>query len=191
MYIPQKVFWQALMTSVKQLGSIEISYWGKCTLLFPFHKFFLSFFEVWIQISVFLHHNVMTFVFLTTILLKPWQSKKDQLFVGMLQKNFFFELPPLTRCLIISFFFSFFLSYISGILLRRQIVKCSSENCWFLVRCFFSVIWNISQINIFKTKCKLKCQNDFFGKLFLKSGNTSVYILCFHYWDLSDEHLTW
>ena len=70
-------------------------------------------------------------------------------------------------------------------------VKCSSENCWFLVRCFFSVIWNISQINVFKTKCKLKCQNDFFGKLFLKSGNTSVYFLCFHYWDLSDEHLTW
>ena len=66
----------------------------------------------------------------------------------------------------------------SGVLLRRQIlnvnyhVKCSSENCWFLVCCFFSVIWNISQINIFKTKCKLKCQNDFLGKLFLKSGNT-------------------
>ena len=70
-------------------------------------------------------------------------------------------------------------------------VKCSSENCWFLVRCFFSVIWNISQINVSKTKCKSKCQNDFFGKLFLKSGNTSVHILCFHYWHLSDEHLTW
>ena len=70
-------------------------------------------------------------------------------------------------------------------------VKCLSDNCWFLVCSFFSLIWNISQINVFKTKCKLKCQNDFFGKLFLKSGSTSVYILCFHYWDLSDEHLTW
>ena len=70
-------------------------------------------------------------------------------------------------------------------------VKCLSENCWFLVCCFFSVIWNISEINVFKTKCKSKCQNDFSGKLFLKSGNTSVYISCFHYWDLSDKHLTW
>ena len=30
----------------------------------------------------------------------------------------------------------------------------------------------ISQINVFKTKFKLKCQNDFFGILFVKSGNT-------------------
>ena len=41
-------------------------------------------------------------------------------------------------------------------------VKCSSENCWFLVCCFFSVIWIISQIKFFKPKCKLKCQNIFF-----------------------------
>ena len=68
----------------------------------------------------------------------------------------------------------------------NYLIKCSSENCWFLVHCFFSVIWNISQINVFKTKCKLKCQNDIFGKLFLKSGNTSVYISFFHYWDLSN-----
>ena len=41
-------------------------------------------------------------------------------------------------------------------------VKCSSENCWVLVCCFFSEIWNISQINVLKTKCKSKCQNIFF-----------------------------
>ena len=68
-------------------------------------------------------------------------------------------------------------------------VKYLSENCWFLVCYFFSVIWNIFQVNVFKTK--LKCQNDCFGKLFLKSGNTSVYFVCFHYRNLSDEHLTW
>ena len=85
--------------------------------------------------------------------------------------------------------------FISGVLLQRQILnvnyhfKCSLEISWFLVYCFFSVIWNISQINVFKTKCKLKCQNNIFGKLFLKSGNTSVYFLCFHYWDLFDEHI--
>ena len=45
-------------------------------------------------------------------------------------------------------------------------VKCSSENYWFLVCCFFSVIWNASKINVFKTKRKLKCRIDFFGKLF-------------------------
>ena len=42
-------------------------------------------------------------------------------------------------------------------------VKCLSEKCWFLVHCFFSVIWNISQMNVFKTKCELKCQNDFWN----------------------------
>ena len=57
---------------------------------------------------------------------------------------------------------------------KYWIVKCSSENCWFLVCCFSSVIWNISQINVFKTNCKSKCQNEFLGKLFLKSGNASV-----------------
>ena len=45
-------------------------------------------------------------------------------------------------------------------------VKCLSENCWFLFHCFFSVIWIISQINVFKTKCTLKCQNDFLGNYF-------------------------
>ena len=30
-------------------------------------------------------------------------------------------------------------------------VKCSSEDCWFLARYFFLVIWNVSQINVFKT----------------------------------------
>ena len=86
---------------------------------------------------------------------------------------------------------------ISGVLLRRQLMKRQLSRqmfvrkLLFLVCCFFSVIWNISQINVFKTKCKLKCQNNFFGKLFLKSWNASVYFLCFHYWDLSDEHLTW
>ena len=57
--------------------------------------------------------------------------------------------------------------FISGVLIVKYwninyityYVKCSSKNCWFLVFCFFLVIWNISQINVFKTKCKLKCQN--------------------------------
>ena len=37
---------------------------------------------------------------------------------------------------------------------------------WFLVCCFFLVIWNVSQINVFKTKCKSKSQNDFLGNYF-------------------------
>ena len=84
----------------------------------------------------------------------------------------------------------------SGVLLWRQILKRQLlhqmfvRKLLFLVCCFFSVIWNISIINVFKTKCKLRCQNEYFGKLFLKSGNTSVYFLSFLYWDLSDEHLT-
>ena len=56
-------------------------------------------------------------------------------------------------------------------------VKCSSENCWFLVCCFFSVIWNISQINVFKTKCKLKCQNNFLGNYF---WNLETPVFIFH-----------
>ena len=45
-------------------------------------------------------------------------------------------------------------------------LKGLSENCWFLAHCFFSVIWNISQINVFKTKFKSKCQNDFLWNYF-------------------------
>ena len=36
----------------------------------------------------------------------------------------------------------------------------------------------ISKINVLKTKCKLKCQNEFCETI-LKSGNTNVY--CFYY----------
>ena len=62
--------------------------------------------------------------------------------------------------------------YISGVLLPHQILKRQLLHQMFirkllilLVHCFFSVIWNISQTNVFKTKCKLKCQNYFFGNL--------------------------
>ena len=74
--------------------------------------------------------------------------------------------------------------YYSGVLLWHQILKRQLspqlfiKKYWFLVG-FFSLIWNISQIDVFKTKCKLKCQDDFFGKLFLKSGNTSVIFFMF------------
>ena len=50
-----------------------------------------------------------------------------------------------------------------------------SNVCQKTVCCFFSVIWNKYQINVFKTKCKLKCQKDLLGKLFLKS-ETPVFI---------------
>ena len=41
-------------------------------------------------------------------------------------------------------------------------VKCLSENSWSVVHCFFSNIWNLSQINVFKTKCKLNFPQLFF-----------------------------
>ena len=50
-------------------------------------------------------------------------------------------------------------------------VKCLSNNCWLVVRCFFSVIWNKS----FKTKDELKCQNELFLKYHLY-GNINVYV---------------
>ena len=68
--------------------------------------------------------------------------------------------------------------YFSGVFFRRQLMK-SQLSCQmfikkllFLVCYFFSVICNISKLNDLKTKCKLNCQNEFFGKLFLKSGNS-------------------
>ena len=73
----------------------------------------------------------------------------------------------------------------SGVFLWRQILKCQLlhqmfvRKLLFLVGCFFSVIWNISQINVFETKGQSKCQNESFGKLFLKSRNTSVYFFMF------------
>ena len=96
--------------------------------------------------------------------------------------------------ILFNFFYNLKREY-SGVLLRRQIlnvnyhVKCSSENCWFSVCCFFSVIWNISQINIFKTKCKLKCQNIFWEEtifeiwkhqcLFFMFSITEIYLTTF------------
>ena len=58
--------------------------------------------------------------------------------------------------------------HFSGVLLRHQILKLQTfvRKLLILVCCFFSVIWNITQINFFKTKCKLKCQNDFLGNYF-------------------------
>ena len=49
--------------------------------------------------------------------------------------------------------------------------KCSSNDCWFWVRCFFSVI----RSKCFKTKRESKCQNELFLKYHF-SGNTSVYV---------------
>ena len=78
-----------------------------------------------------------------------------------------------------------FFKYHSRVLLWHQILKrqlLRQMFVWkllFLVCYFFSVIWNISKLNDLKTKCKLNCQNEFFGKLFLKSGNTSVYFFMF------------
>ena len=79
---------------------------------------------------------------------------------------------------------------ISRVLLRRQLMKRQLSRqmfvrkLLFLVCCFFSVIWNVFKLNVLKPKSKLNCQNEFFGKLFLKSGNTSaLQCLCFHYWD--------
>ena len=75
--------------------------------------------------------------------------------------------------------------FFSEVLLRRHILKGQLlhqifvRNLLFLVCCFFSVIWNISQKNVFETTCKSKSQKEFFGKLFLKSGNTSVYLFTF------------
>ena len=87
--------------------------------------------------------------------------------------------------------FNITLELLSGVLLQPQILKRQLLSQMYvrklllLVCWFFSVIWNISQISVFKTKCELKCQNEFFGKQFLKYVNTSVYFLCFHYWDFS------
>ena len=84
----------------------------------------------------------------------------------------------------------------SGVLLRRQLMKCQLSRqmfvrkLLFLVCCFFSLIWNVSKLNLLKTKCKLSCQNEFFGKLFLKSGNTSVYFFMFSLLRFNDEQLT-
>ena len=50
-------------------------------------------------------------------------------------------------------------------------IKCLSNNCWFFVRCFFSVIYN----ECFMIKRELKCQNELFLKCHL-SGNTSNYV---------------
>ena len=70
---------------------------------------------------------------------------------------------------------------ISGVLLWRQLMKRQlitsnvRQKIVIFSLLFFSVIWNIYKLNVLKTKCKLNCQNDFLGKLFLNSGNTSVY----------------
>ena len=64
----------------------------------------------------------------------------------------------------------------SRVLLRRQLMKRQMfvRKLMFLVCCSFLVIWSI---NVLNTKCKLNCQNEFFGKPFLKSGNTGVYFM--------------
>ena len=85
------------------------------------------------------------------------------------------------------------------VLLRRQILKRQlsrqlSRQMFVSKLLIFSSLFLLSNLKVisnkcFKTKCKLRCQNNFFMKLLLKSGNTSVYILCFHYRNLSEEHM--
>ena len=85
----------------------------------------------------------------------------------------------------------------SRVLLWCQILKRQLSHQMFVRKLLiFSSLFRLSNLKYIWNKCfedksKSKCHNDFCGKLFLKSWYTSVYILCFHCWDLFDEHLTW
>ena len=70
------------------------------------------------------------------------------------------------------FHFKDILQHFTRVLVRRQLMKREMfvRKLMFLVCCFFLAIWSI---NVLKTKCKLNCQNEFFGKLF----NTGVYFM--------------
>ena len=74
------------------------------------------------------------------------------------------------------FHFKDILQHFTRVLVRRQLMKRQmfGRKLMFLVCCSFLVIWSI---NVLNTKCKLNCQNEFFGKPFLKSGNTGVYFM--------------
>ena len=74
------------------------------------------------------------------------------------------------------FHFKDILQHFTRVLVRRQLMKRQMfvRKLMFLVCCSFLVIWSI---NVLNTKCKLNCQNEFFGKPFLKSGNTGVYFM--------------
>ena len=45
-------------------------------------------------------------------------------------------------------------------------VKFSSENCYFLLCCFFSAIWNISEMNIFRQNVNQNAKMIFLGDCF-------------------------
>ena len=74
------------------------------------------------------------------------------------------------------FHFKDILQHFTRVLVRRQLMKRQMfvRKLMFLVCCSFLVIWSS---NVLNTKCKLNCQNEFFGKPFLKSGNTGVYFM--------------
>ena len=79
----------------------------------------------------------------------------------------------------------------SGVLLGRQLIKCQlscqmfDRKLLFLVCCFFSVIWNVSKLNVLKTKLKIKLPKwIFWESIFEIWEHQCLLFLCFHYWDL-------
>ena len=71
-------------------------------------------------------------------------------------------------------------------LMKRQLIgQKLVRKLLFLVCCFFSVIWNISKINCFEDKMKIKLPKwVFWETIFELWEHQCLSFLCFHYWDL-------
>ena len=61
---------------------------------------------------------------------------------------------------------------------KAEVFYCLSNYCWFSFCCFFSLIWNISKINVLRQNLNYNTQMNFV-KIFLKYnffGSTIVYV---------------
>ena len=85
----------------------------------------------------------------------------------------------------------------SKVLLRHQILKRQlSRQMFFWKLLIFSSLYLLSNLKYISNKCfqdkmSIKMPKWCFWETIFGIWKHQCYVLCFHYWDLSDEHLMW